>query len=209
MSAEPVRRRPFERGDQRREALLRSLDHHLQDRRLDAINVAEISRAAGVTRSAFYFYFENKAAAVAALLDEMYDEAFAAADVLTGAGSPPERIEAAIRGLFEAWEKRRHLFTAMIDARAASPVVREAWDHDRETFVPVIADLIESEREAGRALPGPDAPTLAAVLLELVDRALSRLASEGPASRDRLADSVVVIWLRTIYGRDAEAIASS
>ena len=192
----------FERGDERRAALLRSLDDQLRDRRFDAINVADISRQAGVTRSAFYFYFENKAVAVAALVEEMYDEAFAAADVLTGDGAPPERIRAAIRGLFEAWEKRRHLFKAMVDARAASDVVREAWDGDRESFIPVIADLIEAERRAGSAPPGPDPVTLAALLLELVDRSLSRLAHEGPASRERLTEAVASVWLRTIYAAD-------
>ena len=57
-------RRPPQKGDQRRSALLQSLDHHLQEGSLDSINIADISRRAGVTRSAFYFYFENKAAAV-------------------------------------------------------------------------------------------------------------------------------------------------
>ena len=55
------------RGDRRRTALLEALDHHLREGSLDSINIADISRRAGVTRSAFYFYFENKASAVAAL----------------------------------------------------------------------------------------------------------------------------------------------
>ena len=60
-----------DRGDQRRAALLESLDQLLQDEdsSLDSINIADISRRAGVTRSAFYFYFDNKAAAVAALME--------------------------------------------------------------------------------------------------------------------------------------------
>ena len=48
-------RRPPARGDQRRSALLRSLDEHLQESSLESINIADISRRAGVTRSAFYF----------------------------------------------------------------------------------------------------------------------------------------------------------
>ena len=63
------------KGDERRTALLEALDHRLQESDLDSINIADISRRAGVTRSAFYFYFENKATAVAALMDEMYDDA--------------------------------------------------------------------------------------------------------------------------------------
>ncbi len=81
------------RGDERRTALLESLDHHLRhvdpgQGSLDSINIADISRRAGVTRSAFYFYFDNKASAVAALMEEMYDESMVAADLLRGEGSP-------------------------------------------------------------------------------------------------------------------------
>ena len=47
------------KGDERRTALLEDLDAYLQTHTLDAINIADISRRAGVTRSAFYFFFEN------------------------------------------------------------------------------------------------------------------------------------------------------
>ena len=86
-------RRPPQKGDQRRSALLQSLDHHLQEGSFDSINIADISRRAGVTRSAFYFYFENKAAAVAALMEELYDEVFAISRLLTSSeGTPETRI---------------------------------------------------------------------------------------------------------------------
>ena len=43
--------------DQRRAALLESLETLLRESRLEDINIADISRRAGLTRSAFYFYF--------------------------------------------------------------------------------------------------------------------------------------------------------
>jgi AcrR family transcriptional regulator len=193
------------RGDRRRTALLESLDHHLRheystEGSLDSINIADISRRAGVTRSAFYFYFENKASAVAALMEEMYDESLAAAGQLRADGTPAENIEAMVRALFSAWEKHEHLFRASLDARATSATVRELWDSDRESFVPVVADLIESERASGAAPPGTDATALASVLLELNDRMLERLSLGGPLDREQLVEAVVAIWLRTIYG---------
>ena len=137
------------RGDKRRTALLESLDHHLREGSLESINIADISRRAGVTRSAFYFYFENKASAVAALMEEMYDESFAAAEALRADGTPAENIEAMIRALFSTWDKHEHLFRASLDARATSATVRELWDSDRESFVPVVAAMIEDERASG------------------------------------------------------------
>ena len=184
------------RGDKRRSALLESLDHYLREEgSLDSINIADNSRRAGVTRSAFYFYFENKASAVAALMEEMYDESFAAAEALRADGSPAENIEAMVRALFSTWDKHEHLFRASLDARATSATVRELWDSDRESFVPVVASLIEAER------PGTtNAAALASVLLELNDRMLERLALGGPLEREELVGAVVTIWLHTIYG---------
>jgi len=188
-------RRPPQKGDQRRSALLQSLDQHLQESSFESINIADISRQAGVTRSAFYFYFENKASAVAALMEEMYDESFAAAEALRADGSPAENIEAMVRALFSTWDKHEHLFRASLDARATSATVRELWDSDRESFVPVVASLIEAER------PGTtNAAALASVLLELNDRMLERLALGGPLEREELVGAVVTIWLHTIYG---------
>ena len=188
------------RGDKRRSALLESLDHYLREGSLDSINIADISRRAGVTRSAFYFYFENKASAVAALMEEMYDESFAAAGQLRAEGTPAENIEAMIRALFSTWDKHEHLFKASLDARATSATVRELWDSDRESFVPMVAAMIEEERTSGAAPAGTDATALASVLLELNDRMLERLALGGTLEREQLVEAVVAIWLHTIYG---------
>ncbi len=193
-------RRPPARGDQRRSALLRSLDEHLLDASLESVSIADIARAAGVTRSAFYFYFENKQAAVAALVEGMYAEAVAATALLGGSDAPEQNIEATIRALFGAWERHQHIYLAMLDARATSAPVRQMWESDRASFVPLVAEVIEAERAAGRAPDGPAASDLATVLLELNDRALERLARGGGLSREALTDTVVHIWLSSIYG---------
>lgn len=182
------------KGDARRTALLEALDLQLQESSLDSITIADISRRAGVTRSAFYFYFENKAQATAALMEELYDESLVAAAQLDGDGAPAERVEAMVRGLFGAFERHQHLFRAMLEARHSSAEVRAMWDADRQSFVPHLAAVID-------AAGGHHDPTaLASVLLELNDRMLERLALGGDLTRDQLVDTVVSIWLRSIYG---------
>jgi AcrR family transcriptional regulator len=194
-------RRPPQKGDQRRSALLQSLDQHLQESSFDSINIADISRRAGVTRSAFYFYFENKAAAVAALMEELYDEIFAVSRQLTsGEGTPERRIGTMVSGLFDATVRHEHLFAAMLDARATSQPVREMWDADLQSFVEPLAEMIRSERKARRAPKGPDPVGLATMLLELNDRALERLVRGGSLTAEQQAEAVTAIWLRTIYG---------
>ncbi|MFC3962398.1 TetR/AcrR family transcriptional regulator [Nocardia jiangsuensis] len=196
-------RRAPHRGDLRRSALLGALAELLQDSGgdLDPITIAEISKRAGVTRSAFYFYFENKAAAVAATLEEMYDEIFAVTDVLVGAGDPAARIEHTARGLVEFSERHRHLLRAALEARYASPEVRRMWEADRQAFIPAIAAMIDGERAAGRAPDGADATALADVLLLLNERLLERLTLGDGLDRENYVNAVVTVWLRTVYGR--------
>lgn len=196
-------RRGPQRGDRRRGALLSALDELLRDSGgdLDPITIAEIAKRAGLTRSAFYFYFENKAAAVAATLEEMYDEVFAVTDVLVGPGEPAERIEAAVRGLVEFWDRHRHLYRAVLEARSASAEVRRMWEQDRQGFIPAIAAMIDGERAAGRAPGGGDSAALADVLLLLNERLLERLTLGEGLDRENYVQAVVTVWLRTVYGR--------
>jgi AcrR family transcriptional regulator len=194
-------RRPPQRSDDRREAILDALDRWLLESNLDAINIAEISKQAGVTRSAFYFYFENKGAAVAALMERILDETFAVNDTFTVAKEPPrQRIYAMLEGLFATCEGHRHLFRAMLEARGSSASVRDIWDDARESFVESVAAMIRADRAEGRAPDGLDADVLASVLLEFNDRLLERLALGGTLSRQQLMDGAAAIWLSTIYG---------
>lgn len=194
-------RRPPQRSDHRREAILDALDRWLREESLEAVNIAEISKQAGVTRSAFYFYFENKGAAVAALMGRMVDEVFAVNDAFTMAeDSPDGRIHAMLDGLFASWEGHRHMFKAMLDARGTSASVRDIWDEARESFVESVAEMIRAERAAGRAPAGVDAEVLASVLLEFNDRLLERLTLGGTLTREQLMDGAATVWLRSIYG---------
>jgi AcrR family transcriptional regulator len=199
-------RRPPQRSDDRREAILDALDRWLLESNLEAINIAEISKQAGVTRSAFYFYFENKGAAVAALMERILDATFAVNDSFTGpafavASDPPrQRIYAMLEGLFATCEDHRHLFKAMLEARGSNASVRDIWDDARESFVESIAAMIRADRSAGRAPDGLDADVLASVLLEFNDRLLERLTLGGSLTREQLMDGAATVWLSTIYG---------
>ncbi|MDY6995106.1 MAG: TetR/AcrR family transcriptional regulator [Actinomycetota bacterium] len=201
----PTDRRQPQKSDLRRSAILDSLDHHLRETGFDGINIADVARRAGVTRSAFYFYFENKAAAVAALLEPMYDDGFIASDILTTSTAPPhQRIRTMLEALLDTVEQHRYLLTAMLDARATSSAIRQVWDEARDSFVPSLAAMIAAERDAGRAPDGPPTEVLAAVLLEFNDRLLERYTVGGRLTRDELLDGAEAIWVRTIYGHVGE-----
>ena len=197
----PTDRRQPQKSDLRRSAILESLDHHLRESGFDGLNIADVTRRAGVTRSAFYFYFENKAAAVAALLEPMYDDGFIANDILTTTSEAPQRrIRKMLEALLDTVDHHRYLLAAMLEARASSAAIRQVWDDARDSFVPTVAAMIAAERAAGHAPDGPPPDVLAGVLLEFNDRLLERHTVGGSLTRGQLLDGAETVWLRTIYG---------
>lgn len=199
-------RRQPQKSDLRRGAILESLDHHLRESGFEGVNIADVARRAGVTRSAFYFYFENKAAAVAALLEPMYDDGFVASDILTSTAEPPHwRIHAMVEALLDTVDAHRYLLRAMLEARTTNPAIRQVWDDARETFVPAVAAMIAAERDSGRAPDGPPTEVIAGVLLEFNDRLLERYTLGGALDRDQLRVGAEAVWLGTIYGSVAVA----
>jgi AcrR family transcriptional regulator len=196
-----VDRRAGNRGDVRRDALLTAFDELLREQSLEKVNVADISGRAGVTRSAFYFYFESKAIAVMALMQGLYEAAADANELLVKAeGDAAERIRTAITLLFDSVDSSPHTYRALLEARSSSPAVREMWEAGRAEFAGVIGGMIATERAAGRAVDGPDPDALASVLLDLNDHAVERHSLGSGPARDEHIETLTVLWLRSIYG---------
>ena len=192
-------------------ALLEALDEHLRDAEptpLDDINVADISRRAGVTRSAFYFYFENKADAVAALMEEMYDESARAPPSCSpgdGAVRRPGRGDDP-RPCSRRWERRRTRLPR--DARGPGDQpggARAVGQRPGGASCRHRRGVIDAERRAGLAPPGPDADALATRAPRRSTTGRSSGWSWAPTAStgERHVEAVVHVWLRTIYGRNA------
>lgn len=192
------------RGDERREQLLAALEDLLAERPLASIGIADISRAAGVTRSGFYFYFPSKAAAVAALLADVQEEIEqAGADWYEAGDAPPlDRVESAVARSVPLWREHAHLLTAMLDGVATDAEVREIWDTWTGGFVERIAARITQDVKAGVAHASADPAALATILmgatLSAMEQDVRRIAG-GTEPSDAIAGALVELWFRTLY----------
>lgn len=202
-ASDETRTRRANKGEERRAAILEAIEHLLGDRSLDEISISDISHAAGVTRSGFYFYFETKAQAVAALSRTVYGEMQEGArGYLERVGNPREMIEGLIAEVIGIWERHPDLYRALRDARDSDPAVREMWDRDRFSFVDPVASMIDVERASGCASECADSRALAVVLLDMNDRAVESLSRSGPGALtpETAREALVAVWLNTIYG---------
>lgn len=194
------------RGEQRRKALLAGLGRLLQSRPLAKIGIADIAEAAGVTRSAFYFYFPTKAAAVAGLLEDIYDDLLDASGKWHGVEGPAqEELRTGFDAVVGYCRTHPQLMAATFDAVGSDAEVRELWEHWMDELATRVADKITGERNAGRAPAGADASALGAALVAMNERALERearaIASGGKPS-DALTEALLQAWQRTIYGAE-------
>ena len=190
------------RGDRRREAILTALDERLRSTALDDISVADLTEAAGITRSAFYFYFESKAAAVTTLLVVVNTEALKSTDmIINGPDAFRPRVTAALDLLVTRVLENEHIYRALLTARTQHQPTREMWDAGRKTMATSIAGFIRAERQAGRAPEGTDAFALAEGLIHINETVLERLAYHPEAPRGQLLATAADMWVRTVYGR--------
>ena len=207
MSAASASGNTSPRGDKRREAILAALDERLKTTALDDISVADLTEAAGITRSAFYFYFDSKAAAVSMLLVVINKEAGEAIDeIVTGEGAFRQRVHAGLDRLVARVLQVEHIYRALLTARTQHEPTREMWDAGRRYNAEPVADFIRAERDAGRAPEGADAQALAEGLMQLNQLVLERVVYEPDEPRDTLLAITTDMWVRTIYGRIDPAI---
>jgi AcrR family transcriptional regulator len=192
------------RGDERRAALLKALDELLETRPLAELGIADITRAAGVTRSAFYFYFPSKGAAVAALLADFDIEMMAAAAAWYdgGPGTPLERLRGGFEASVSRWRTRAGLMVAMRDAVGADATVRDLWERWVDGFVERAAERIAEDRASGLARESVDAHALATALVGAAFSAMERdvrAIHAGASPSDHVAPALIEIWHRAIY----------
>lgn len=211
MSPAPQSATTSPRGDRRREAILTALDERLRTTALDDISVADLTDAAGITRSAFYFYFESKAAAVSMLLVVVNTEALKATDmIINGPHAFRPRVIAALDLLVTRVLASEHIYRALLTARTQHEPTREMWDGSRRTMATSIAEFIRAERESGRAPCGAEPVALAEGLLHINETVLERIVYHPEAPREQLLATAADMWVRTIYGRpDAEIDAGT
>ncbi|MGX1856637.1 TetR/AcrR family transcriptional regulator [Dietzia sp. NPDC055340] len=195
------------RGDRRREDILSALDERLKTTALDDISVADLTEAAGITRSAFYFYFDSKAAAVSMLLVVVNKEAGEAIDIIVGGeGDFRRRVSAGLTRLIDRVLEVDHIYRALLTARTKHEPTREMWDAGRRYNAEPVADFIRAERAAGRAPEGADAQSLAEGLMQLNQQILERVVYEPEAPSDPLLAITTDMWVRTVYGRIDPAV---
>lgn len=192
-------RRPQPRGDESRLRLLEAFEQQLQTHSLGDISVAEVAKAAGLKRPAFYFYFAGKHEVVTELLTGIFqDDVFAIGGFLAGGGDPGKSVADAMTRTFESWHTHRTLFRAMLDARDSDAEARAIWDQWLARYEEFVSDFIDTQP----TIDISDAKALAHALISMNERVLDRhiRSDDGPEAAGPLLTAVIHVWHTALFG---------
>ncbi len=206
----PTRRRALRKGDLTEQRLLDEARTLLAERPISAIGVDEIARAAGISRSSFYFYFASREALVRTLGERAQEEVLASAESWLSRTdeAPAAAVSRALAANLVLWHRHGPVLRALEDGRRTDPDTEELWQAIGRRFIDAIAAQIERERERGLAPAAPpSARQLAMLLAAMNERAFSDASLRPPSPRrDRdLVAALTTVWMRAVYGSSGEA----
>lgn len=192
-------------GDDREQAILATAERLLQERPLADFSVDDLAKGAGISRPTFYFYFRSKNAVLLSLLDQMNGKAKAALGALevVSSGDPEEIWRARIESFFEVSGSHRAVAVAGAAAKATNPEVRQLWSALMSKWIAHTTIAINAERGRGAAPETIPAAELSAALNMLSERMMAAAftAEDQVVPEDRVIDTLLHIWLASIYQR--------
>jgi AcrR family transcriptional regulator len=166
------------------------------------VSVERLVTAAGISRSTFYVYFEDKGDLLRGWFEDISAELAAAAGRwwALDAAAGFDDVRAALDAIVRSYRPHSTLMAATFDAAAYDRAVRELADGMMTTNTAGLRKHIRAGQEAAfvdRALPAPET---AAWLTWMAERGLHRLVrSASDGELDGLIDAYAAIVWNTLY----------
>jgi AcrR family transcriptional regulator len=189
-----------------RERILCATRTLLQEHRFDALSVADVLAAAGVSRASFYFYFPSKQAVLGELVREAVEQGQQAARPwIDEEQDAVSALRAGVADGARLWRDNAGVLMAIVESWGSDEGLRELWLQQMDLFTDAAAARIEADPHARRRLDSLDTRAVAASLTWLGER-LYYLAASGVTPFDDekvLIDVLTNAWVSTLYGTGA------
>jgi AcrR family transcriptional regulator len=166
------------------------------------LSVERLIKAADLSRSTFYVYFEDKGELLLALAEDVVQQLIVAAqawwDLEPDAGKA--ELEDALRGIIDTYGEHATMWAALVDAAAYDPKVRASFRQVVDRTTQEAARHIRDGQAAGVVRPGLDPERTAAWLTWMAERGLYQLVSGADITEiGRLCQAQTdVVWY-TLY----------
>jgi len=169
------------------------------------LNVERIARGAGISRTAFYFYFADKRALLMRLTEGVSELLYERAQVWwQEEGVDTGELHAALTQIGGLYNEHGALLRAIVEVSTYDDEVAVFWRAIVARFVEATRGRIEREQVAGRADQTLEAGAVAFSLVWMTERTLyEQMVQEGPMTREALMDALTAIWERSVFSQGA------
>jgi AcrR family transcriptional regulator len=165
------------------------------------LGVERIATRAGISRTAFYFYFADKRDLLMRLASEAAEQLYREADTWwSGSGDGPAQIAEALGKIAALYRAHGPLVCAIVEVSTYDAEVGVFWRGLVGRFVSASAERIEAEQAAGRADRGIDPAAAAFALVWMTERSFHQmLVQEEPLPTDQLVAALARVWSAAVY----------
>ena len=178
-----------------RDALVRVLEH----KPFNDVTVDELAREAGLSRTAFYFYYNDKNQVLGAVLEGLRDIAIEqAAEWWSGEGEPAVMIHSVTRNIGALWETHAGVLRAAVEVMSYDPEFSKFYNGLMDDFIGATQEHLRRERDAGKLRQDVDPDRSAEVLVWMGERChyVGLLKGRTP---EETADALTAIWVHALY----------
>jgi AcrR family transcriptional regulator len=196
--SEPLDRRYIERRELTARRLLPAVERLLESEAYPELTVEQLTAEAGISRSSFYNYFEDKGDLLRELTGEAMSTITDATRVwwMLAPKAEKDDLRASLEHLFAIYSPHAALMRAVSDSLAQDARVREEFLDYMLAGAAGIADYIRAGQAAGALSADLDAELAAEWLVWMFERGLSQLSRDrGELEPDRVvAAATDILW---------------
>jgi AcrR family transcriptional regulator len=166
------------------------------------LNIERIATRAGISRTAFYFYFRDKRDLLVRLTEHVGDLLYAEADRwFSGDGDPVAEIREALAQIAGLYAEHGVLLRAIVEVSAYDEETARFWRGLVARFADATRARIEREQRAGRS-PAMSARATAFAATWMIERTFYQLiVQDEPIPPDEIIDALAGLLARGLYGR--------
>jgi AcrR family transcriptional regulator len=196
-SAHPAARRRTR--DEVQAAVRAALVELLGERPFKDVTVDELARRAGLSRTAFYFYYPDKNEVLKGAAEAVAAEVYAEADRWWHGEGPPEQlVREALDGIADVYRAHADMLRAAVEATTYDDGFRTFYEALIRRFVTATADHLRRESAAGR-LRSLDPDPIAEALVWMAERCNHALLLLEGRPQAEVVESLTSIWVHALY----------
>jgi AcrR family transcriptional regulator len=194
------RARKEERREEVRSRLRAAMLELAREQPFAELRIEQVAGRAGLSRSAFYFYYADKHEMLADTVKLVTDQVWVEADRWWhGEGEPAKLVGDALTGVADLWSEQADVFRLAIEASSYDPEIREVWVGIVGRFVAATAEYIARGQADGRIAPELDAAGTAEAMMWGAERMLYLFVAGGERRPEEVVEPLAAFWNRALF----------